>query len=829
MTSSGPELCLAGERALVVRFGRGIDVETNKKVLSLLSSIDAVGLKGIVDAVPGFSSLLIRFDPLVISSAKLVETFRRLHTTQGAGTEISGRLVKIPVIYGGEGGPDLENVAKLAEMTPADVVSIHSAEMYRVYFVGFTGGFPYLGGLNPKLSKVPRLATPKPKIPAGSVALAGGQTGIYPLSTPGGWHVLGHTKVPLFDPSQDPPALLRAGDHVQFIPVAVDDATVDSGAAKMVMASVSSMNPASVVVWAKVKQPGMLLTIQDLGRQGHGRHGVSVSGTADDAAIRIGNALLGNPPGAAALEVTLGRASLIIKKDCWVVLTGANCDTTVSGSPFPPNKVQLLQKGEVLEMGKARDGARAYICVAGGVVAASVLGSRASDIKTGLGPKKLVAGQELLHYEAPAPSLRELKQDPLRLALAEMKEQGQGWTLRVMPGPGNTPKDAEAGLTEEDRKKLAASFARGTFTVDPLSDRMGVRLQWKGDSVPVTERPAGGQTLSEGIAPGSIQLPPDGNPILLLADYQSTGGYLVPAVVIAADMWKVGQLRAGDSVRLRLCDELEALSALRQLRAFENIDGTTETSAVQAGKAASKAKQVDLNADCGEGFDDAGLMQYITSANIACGGHAGDPAYTQRVVSLAAARGIVIGAHVSFEDRQGFGRVALDTPPEILRAQVLWQTGALDSLCKAVGTRVRYIKPHGALYHVTLKGGPQADAVVDAAKIMGLPLLLMPGCKHGTYTEGFAERAYDGDLLRDRKLPGAVIHDPAEAAKQGLALAEKGIQSICVHGDSPGAVQVAKVVKQGLETGGYKVVSFYQPKPISPTDLNHLLSLVSAL
>ena len=199
----------------------------------------------------------------------------------------------------------------------------------------------------------------------------------------------------------------------------------------------------------------------------------------------------------------------------------------------------------------------------------------------------------------------------------------------------------------------------------------------------------------------------------------------------------------------------------------------------------------------GEGFDDAGLLEYVTSVNIACGAHAGTTESIAKVVEMAAERNAGIGAHVSFVDRENFGRTALDTPPLELRDQVLWQASALDGLCKGAGTRVRYIKPHGALYHAVMSGGEQGEAVLEAAQLLEMPLLLMPRSPWASFGEGFAERAYDGDSLRSRDQPGALIHDPDEAAAQAVALAaQANLHSICVHGDSPGAVEIAAVVRR---------------------------------
>lgn len=163
-------------------------------------------------------------------------------------------------------------------------------------------------------------------------------------------------------------------------------------------------------------------------------------------------------------------------------------------------------------------------------------------------------------------------------------------------------------------------------------------------------------------------------------------------------------------------------------------------------------------------------------------------------------------AHPSFEDRDNFGRTPCPSvAPDVLRDQILWQVGALDALCRGYNRRVQYIKPHGALYHAVMEGGAQAHAVYEASQILKLPLLLMPRSKFATYGEGFAERRYDGDSLRPRTEEGAVIHDAGEAAEQSVLLAQNHVDlhTICVHGDSPNAVEVARSVREALRNAGY--------------------------
>jgi UPF0271 protein len=224
---------------------------------------------------------------------------------------------------------------------------------------------------------------------------------------------------------------------------------------------------------------------------------------------------------------------------------------------------------------------------------------------------------------------------------------------------------------------------------------------------------------------------------------------------------------------------------------------------------------VDLNADLGEEVtDDEGLLAVVTSANVACGFHAGTDATMRSVCAGAVRRGVAVGAQVSYADRDNFGRVELDVAGEVLREQVAEQVGVLSAIASAEGGEVAYLKPHGALYHRVAVDEEQATAVLDGSG--ALPVLGMPGSVllamalergRGIRLEGFPDRGYtaDGRLLpRDR--PGALVTEPAEVARRAVQLAAE-VDSVCVHGDSPGAVASAVAVRRALEDAGWSLRS----------------------
>lgn len=257
--------------------------------------------------------------------------------------------------------------------------------------------------------------------------------------------------------------------------------------------------------------------------------------------------------------------------------------------------------------------------------------------------------------------------------------------------------------------------------------------------------------------------------------------------------------------------------------------------------APEKAVRIDLNADLGESFgrwtlgEDDALLEVVTSANVACGFHAGDPSVLRRACETAAARGVAIGAQVGYRDLAGFGRRFIDMAPDELTNDVLYQIGALEALARVAGSRVSYVKPHGALYNAIVHHEEQAAALVAAVvqydatlPVVGLPgsvwLRLAEKAGLTTVPEAFADRAYTPEAtLVSRREPGAVLHDPGQIAERCVRMARDQevvtidgtvrsvrARSLCVHGDTPDAVEVARTVREALESAGIAVVPFVE-------------------
>ena len=212
----------AGDQSVVVELGDDISPETNRRVRDLTAAVDRAAVAGVYDLMPTYRSLLIYYDPLTISYSGLREKLEDIEKNLDEAALDNPRVVGIPTLYGGEYGPDLEFVADNAGISTDEVVEIHSGADYLIYMMGFSPGFPYLGGLSEKLH-TPRLQTPRTEIPAGSVGIAESQTGVYPVASPGGWRLIGRTPVKMFDQYQEPPSLLAAGDYIRFVPLAGEE------------------------------------------------------------------------------------------------------------------------------------------------------------------------------------------------------------------------------------------------------------------------------------------------------------------------------------------------------------------------------------------------------------------------------------------------------------------------------------------------------------------------------------------------------------------------------------------------------------------------------
>ena len=209
---------IAGDRAIVIEFGEEIEEQVNSKIRSLTVAIDQEGVIGINETIPTYRSLMVIYDPMIMELDELIGVIKSIITRMHELKLPEAKVIEIPTLYGGEYGPDIEYVADHNKISIDEVIKIHTEMEYLIYMIGFTPGFPYLGGMSDKI-EAPRLQNPRTKIPVGSVGIAGKQTGIYPVESPGGWQLIGRTPVKLYDPYRKDPVLLNAGDYIKFVQI----------------------------------------------------------------------------------------------------------------------------------------------------------------------------------------------------------------------------------------------------------------------------------------------------------------------------------------------------------------------------------------------------------------------------------------------------------------------------------------------------------------------------------------------------------------------------------------------------------------------------------
>lgn len=508
---SGRTIRSAGDRAIL------IDLDGHAEVAAVTLALTEDPIDGVLEVLPAAQTVMVQIDPDRLDRLTLRD---RIDEAQPDSTaKQAGDLVEIDVLYDGE---DLAEVADLAGISAAEVIERHSRAVYTAAFAGFAPGFVYLVDGDPLLN-VPRRATPRTRIPAGAVAIAGEFSGVYPRSSPGGWQLLGRTSRPMWDVDRERPALVRPGDRVRFRPV---DCLVENG---------ESPSAASVVTAGLlVEETRFPILVQDRGRPGLAASGVGSAGAMDRVAARLANDLVGNSPDAAVLEVLAGGVRLAAVDRVVVAVTGAPVAVTVERASgrlrsFHDQRPIGLDAGDSLEIGSPVGGLRNVIAVQGGVDVPSVLGSRSYDSLAGLGPAPLITGAAVPVGGAPAGFVG-ASVPWLRLPAAVR-------TVGVRLGPRDDWFLPEAIELLEN----------ATWTISDQTDRVGARLL--GPELP---RARGGELPSEGVATGSIQVPSSGVPLVFLADHPVTGGYPVIAVVRDEELDSLAQAPPGTRIRFRV-------------------------------------------------------------------------------------------------------------------------------------------------------------------------------------------------------------------------------------------------------------------------------------
>ena len=530
-----------------------IELDDLDAALSLFDALSSDPIPGVGELIPGARTILVPYRPSAVTPQQIV----RSALARNFGDRATGEstLIEIPVRYAGE---DLAEVASLLGVSTEAVVAMHTGGEYSVGFTGFAPGFAYLSGGHPDLD-VPRRQTPRTRIPAGSVALAGTFSGVYPRESPGGWQLIGTTDVPMWDLDRERPALLLPGDRVRFVDVTGSTsapATATSTSTTSPTAAAQPPTSPSSESWGaapstpsdasalEVIHPGMLTLLQDRGRPGFASMGVSGSGALDAVSLREANRLVGNAVSFACLEMTFGGLRLRARGPQVVSVTGAPAPVTITRAAGAKVSVDhgaafALDPGDEVQIGPPTSGVRSYLAVRGGFALEPILGSLSTDVLAGLGPDPLSAGSVLPVASAERGiAAVQLRDDPphetVPAGVVEAVAAGVEVVLDVVLGPRTDWFSTDA-----------VEHLRGqAWTVSARSNRVGLRLE--GDAL---TRVVTSELPSEGTVSGAIQIPPNGQPVLFLADHPLTGGYPVIGAVATHHLARAGQLPPGARIR----------------------------------------------------------------------------------------------------------------------------------------------------------------------------------------------------------------------------------------------------------------------------------------
>lgn len=537
-----------------------VDLDSLDSAMVLFQALNKNLIPGVFELVPAAKTILISFDNGLLGLQELKSWLSNIAAFINFSDydlfTNSADLVEIPVVYDGQ---DLNTVADFLNISVSELIDRHTGSEFIAAFAGFAPGFVYLSKGDPSFKNIPRLGTPRTRVPASSVALAGDFSAIYPKDSPGGWQLLGTTTESMWDLNRAKPALIRPGDRVRFQQL-VDRKTHILGVSPKKYESNNVDTNAALGNYLEIISPGVQTLIQDYGRRGLTSLGVSNSGALDRLAMQTANLLVGNSEDTAVLENALGNLHLKFHCNTYIAIVGADTSvilTTESGMRIPAaaNSAIRVSEGNILKLGSLRSGMRVYVAIKGGFAVKPILDSWATDILAGLGPEPLRKGDKLPLVGAKLDRISQAqlggaqasdRSNKLQTYLTEIKQRKlpkahEIIELDVILGPRNDwfTEQAIVRLTEQ------------SWLVSSQSNRVGLRLN---ADLPL-ERRNHNELPSEGTVAGAIQVPASGQPVLFLADHPLTGGYPVIAVLASKYLDLAGQIPVGALLRFSLVQD----------------------------------------------------------------------------------------------------------------------------------------------------------------------------------------------------------------------------------------------------------------------------------
>ena len=569
------------ESSILLSFGDRINEEVHTLVMQAKAVIESKSFPGFIETVPAYTTLAVYYNPVEVEktnetiSATVIQilqaTLEKNTTTQFSH---KGSFVEIPVCYHPAFAADLNTTADSLKLSVEELISIHSGKTYKVFMIGFTPGFPYMGIVDERIF-TQRKTQPRLKIEPGSVAIAGNQTGIYPFATPGGWNIIGRTPLHLFDRNCSNPFLLKAGDEVKFKPITKDEFEkyittgnfVERNSTTLLSLSTKKSDENKQII--QIEQCGFLTTLQDTGRSNHLQFGISKAGAMDGYAIQLANTLVGNETTATVLEMTQSPHRFRFIKDTLVAFTGGGLQPQLKEYPLPINQPLFIPAGAIVECKQQLPGFILYLAVAGGFDADEFLDSRSTDLLIKAGGyegRSLRKEDSLMQHN----TLTTLQQQLFKIlkagATVEINIEHSSFTsntIRVLRG-------IEWSYLDDTSTQI---FSKASFSIGSQSSRMGYRLNEK-----ILKTNKNCEIISSPVTQGTVQLTPSGEMIILMADAQTVGGYPRIAQVCAADLSLLAQKKPGDSIQFQIVSLQEAENIyMQQVDKLNRIAGMLQS------------------------------------------------------------------------------------------------------------------------------------------------------------------------------------------------------------------------------------------------------------
>lgn len=536
------------ECAITIEWDHKMSILVYEQITSFNLLLNEHPFTGFTETVPAYNSITVFFQPeLMITFDKSPTVFVKRHIEKLIAEKsilpaFKNNHVSIPVCYDEEFGPDLPFISETKGISVQQVIATHQKKDYHVYMMGFLPGFSYMGEVDDKIA-VSRKASPRAVIEKGSVGITGNQTGIYPLSSPGGWQIIGRTPCCLFDINKEDPFFFKTGDTVHFESITKEEFYKYKEKENSEIVQEEEKNPNVIV-----RKAGVYSTFQDNGRFGFRSYGVPESGAMDAYSHNIANALVGNEMNCATIECTIGGLCLEFNINTVIALTGAGI-VFVNGKSIPLYQPHNIALNDVVEVRFNNKGIRTYLAVQGGFTSKVIMNSRSASPKINIGTtlKKDMG----LRVERSQTKQVLNKIDKLEIPVFESHK-----TIRIIDG------NEINWITKESIQQ----FYTEQFALSNRCDRMGYLLEGK----PIyLENKV--EMLSTAVVKGTIQLTPSGQLIVLMNDCQTTGGYPRIGQIAAIDLRVMAQLKQGDTILFKRIsfEEAEELYLTQQ----KTIDG----------------------------------------------------------------------------------------------------------------------------------------------------------------------------------------------------------------------------------------------------------------